>query len=186
VKVLLLLLWVGCNEVEVEVALPHTRTWIPEDALRMTLMRLDTNGDGKLNAGEWTRVSYGGADFDEMDGDGSGDVDLVELVAVVQRLDPDGFDGKTAPSFSRESSPENKVPSEVRSLEEALLFLIEEVRDVEGVVLPSRDEVTAAALTESLYSPESGRVLARIRVAWKEAGRTFPDGFGQSPPGAPQ
>jgi hypothetical protein len=184
VKVLLLLLWVGCKEVEV--ALPHTRTWIPEDALRMTLMRLDTNGDGKLNAGEWTPVSYGGADFDEMDGDGSGDIDLVELVAVVQHLDPDGFDGKKAPSFSRESSPENKVPSEVRSLEEALLFLIEEVRDVEGVVLPSMEEVKAAALSESLYSPESVWVLARIRVAWKEAGRTFPDGFGQSPPGAPQ
>lgn len=62
--------------------------WTPERAIAPALARVDTNGDGIVNAEEWARVDFGGPTFAEADADGNGAVSAEELHARTLAEEP--------------------------------------------------------------------------------------------------
>jgi len=168
------LLWVACEQPVVT----RNPTWTAEESLRPTWEVLDSNHDGAVSGTEWGPVSYGGPEFQTLDSDGSGGLDLVEFLAVVRGIDPDGFDGKRMklkPNAGQVAAS-GPVPREVRHVGNALALLAEEIKGATGVgPLPAKEDVRAASRTMSLSSAESRAVLTQLREAWRAAGRTFPE-----------
>jgi hypothetical protein len=124
-----------------------------------------------------------------LDLDGTGALDLEELIALVRRIDPAGFDGERLPVKTNVAQVA-PVPRAIREVGDAILFLIEEIKGTPGFLLPAKEEVRDASWSESLSSAESRAVLQKLRHAWSVAGREFPSGpnwgevASEDPPGS--
>jgi hypothetical protein len=165
--------WIGCQPQQASVL-----SWTSQSALQPTFERLDVDQSAGIEAAEWTRVSYGGPSFSDVDSNGSGALDLEELLSLVHQIDPDGFDRNVSFNGPGTTTVAAAAPvsREIRQVGNALLFLIEEVRETPGILLPVKEEVRDASWTESLHSAESQALLQKLRVAWDVAGREFPSG----------
>ena len=84
--------------------------WTEEGAILPTLEILDLDKSGGIEPGEWMRVSYGAAPFNELDSNGSGALDGIELLAWVRGADPDGFDGKRVTLRPNDGKPAGPGP----------------------------------------------------------------------------
>lgn len=151
--------------------------WTAEAVGRDALAAVDPNGDGRLGADEYQGVAWQAPAFSEADTDGDGGLGPNELVALAMRQDPLDFDGqgkREAIDVDDWKKPFARPAAEQR-VWELLLFMKEEVEAADPTaVLPSRDDIYAAAETQSLESDASRRTLVNLRAGYLQAGLKLP------------
>ncbi|MFZ5480208.1 MAG: hypothetical protein ACOZNI_25820 [Myxococcota bacterium] len=64
------------------------RPFAVDDALAPALAALDTDGDGRVGAGEWARTAPSGPSFGRVDQDRDGALSKGELAMVLNAIDP--------------------------------------------------------------------------------------------------
>lgn len=158
--------------------------WTTENALAPSLARMDKDGDGRVTEAEYAPVSFAGPPWADVDLDASGDVDLRELAGLIQRQDPTTF------YFSDPELPPPRMgggkPDEERSHKVAVLRVFETLqaevvaRDP-SVPVPTAGEMEEAAEPGTLDSAEALAMFARLEVASKAAGVTFPKALSRGP-----
>lgn len=146
--------------------------WSPEAAMRPTLEQLDRSGDGRVTAEEYERVAWRAPPFPGADEA----LSAAELVALQDAQDPLTFDGteaRGAPDPALGPGMSGTMTPAQRHAWELLYVLADEARAA-GQAVPADHELDGA-VRAGLASPQGQAVLARLRVAWAQAGLTFPD-----------
>jgi len=139
--------------------------WTAEDALRPGLEFLDEDGSGDLSQHELQRGSPIAVNIQNYDKDGSGAVDLPELLDMLHSTDPVLFDGVVA---GVQPSPEDgqlifPAPHKVRTIRVLFRFMATQIQCADPRLgVPSDHRIQQAALTGSLNSYESRQIATEL------------------------
>ena len=162
--------------------LAYQSTWTVEGAVAPTLQRMDTNGDHQVDRAEYERVRARGQDIDAVDRDGSGTLDLPELVALLTHQDPRVYAAPYVPPLRMRPHTDD-LPNLIVD-RKVLQALVEELRAAHDATAPTDEEIEAAAAA-GLLAPEGTALLDRIEAGYARAGLRFPATVRPAPATAP-
>lgn len=149
-------------------------TWTPENVLAPHRARLDTNHDGRVTAEEYARVAWSAPPFATVDVDRDGDLSVAELQRLIESQNPNRFDAPAAPvDAGPGGNTRGAIDAGQRDVWEILVAMADELRKRGGPDVPP-DLVAAAVGTGRMDSPETLRVLAILRPAWRANGWPWP------------
>ncbi len=154
-------------------------TWSDDAVLGGARARLDADGDGHVEAGEYEAHRWNGPPFATADADGDGDLSAPELAELLVAQGPGSFDGAQV-AQSRGGAVQELLSREQRQVWETLVWLGDTLR-AHGLPGPDPAAVERAVATGSMTSPETLGVLEAVRGPWTAHGWAWP--YGDLPAG---
>ena len=156
--------------------------WTEAAALSPTLVRLDTDHDGRVGEGEYARVAWESPPFATVDGDGDGAFSAPELATMLDAQNPHTFDGA-----ARRGSPDPELgpgmsgamTTSQRHAWEVLHVLAAEAAAA-GSAVPGDAAIDAAA-ADGLDGPAARQLRVELHAAWVSRGLAFPERLRASP-----
>ena len=152
-------------------------SWTEAGALAGHRAWLDTNHDGRVDAGEYEGHLWNGPPMGSADLDGDGDLSAAELSALVVAQSPTHFDGAVESGPVARAGAGVRTPEgEAKQLWEVLVWMDDAERSVGE---PGLDPAQVAAAVESgsFTSAPSRAAFAALRPAWSAHGWTWPEGI---------
>jgi hypothetical protein len=152
---------------------------VAEQAFGGVLALLDADRSGRVEPAEYTRVAQPGSPaFATLDRDGSGGLDMAELVGLIAGQNPSTFQPNFIPMTQNplaEARPDPTAEWEVRVVRNFYLFELEEVHRRDPTLpIPSEVDIAAALQSGDVHSPPSLDMLVKVVAACRATGVGVP------------
>lgn len=154
-------------------------TWTDDNALASHRARMDRDHDGRVDAAEYSAVTWSGPPFASVDANRNGDLETRELVTLFLTQSPTRFDdaggAASALSGGDAASRGAHVPAftaEKRATWETLYWVRDSLPN--GSAIATDDVIDAAVASGSLTSEASLLALGPMQAAWEAAGWVWP------------